>query len=344
MLRIDPIYLTAVRNAKSAADLHELLQNAVRLEHSAIPPYLTAAYSLKPGTSSPIRGLIAGIVKEEMLHMAIAANVLNAIGGRPRIDSPQFIPAYPGPLPMNIGGFQVGLKKFSKELVHDVFMEIEEPEHPIDFPDAVLAAVAFATIGKSYQAIMDKIQELDDGIFAGGDPGRQVVHGAGFLPTQLFAITNVDTATRALGRVVKDGEGTTALPLDEDGRLAHYYVFEEIYRGKELVKDATAPNGYSYSGAALAFDPASIWDIPDNPKAADYPNGSVERGKVDEFNRAHSDVLRLLQQAFDGTPAMISAAVDSMRNLRLVARDVVSKVDSHTGKQLGLTFEFIPAP
>jgi hypothetical protein len=244
MLRIDPSYVAAATSAHSADDLHELLQNAIRLEHATIPPYLTAAYSLKLGINTQIIGIIFSIAREEMLHMAIVANVLNAIGGRPLIDHEEFVPAYPGPLPMGIaGGLQVGLEKFSKYLIHEVFMEIEAPEHPIHFPGA-LATAGFATIGQFYRAIRDKIKELGDSIVT-GDPARQVIRNAGFPPSQLFAIMNVDTATRALERVVKDGEGTTALPLDEDGRLAHYYLFEQIVRGRRLIQGPTAPNGYS---------------------------------------------------------------------------------------------------
>jgi hypothetical protein len=240
------------------------------------------------------------------------------------------------------GGLQVGLKKFSKDLVRDVFMEIEAPENPIHFPAPLFAAVEFATIGEFYRAIIEKIGELGDGIFT-GNIARQVVTGSGFPPQQLFAVTNAATAIQALERVVKDGEGTTALPLDEDGKIAHYYLFEQIFRGRELVTDATAPNGYSYTGPELAFDPADVWNTPDDPKAADYPSGSAERTKVDSFNRAYSDLLRLLQQAFDGAPNKVVAAVNSMRVLRLAAGQVVQMTDPHTGKQLGLTFEYMPA-
>src|SRR3712207_5578172 len=132
MLLIDPTYIAAVRDASNADDLHGLLQSAIQLEHATIPPYLTAAYSLQFGINTGIRNAIANIAEEKMLDMAIMANVLNAVGGRVEFDKPKFCPDYPEPLPMNIGsGMVVGLRKFSKSLVHDVFMAIEEPEHPI---------------------------------------------------------------------------------------------------------------------------------------------------------------------------------------------------------------------
>ena len=36
--------------------------------------------------------LIESVVMEEMLHMVLAANVLNAIGGTPSIGRPGFVP------------------------------------------------------------------------------------------------------------------------------------------------------------------------------------------------------------------------------------------------------------
>lgn len=344
MLTIEPRYVAAARSASSAADLYGLLQDAIRLEHATIPPYLTAAYSLKFGVNTAIRMTIANIAEEEMLHMAIVANVLNAIGGRVELDKPGFVPNYPATLPMNIGsGLVVGLRKFSKGLVHDVFMKIEESENPIHFPSFVTVAAAptFATIGTFYRAVIEKIQELGDAIFT-GDPGRQVIVDAGFPSEQLFAITDVNTAVRALERIVKEGEGTTTLPFDDESEPAHYYRFEEIYRGRELVSDPNAENGFSFTGAEIRFEPADVWDIPDDPKAADYPVGSEERDKVDSFNRAYSDLLRTLQRTFDGDPTQIGDAISAMNLIRRMAKNIVAITDPNTGKQLGLPFEFVP--
>lgn len=344
MLRIDPKFVAAAKSATKAADLHGLLQNAIQLEHATIPPYLAAAYSLKFGTNGTVRSLIADI-SEEMLHMAIVANVLNAIGGRPAMDSPEFIPSYPTRLPMNIGsGLEVGVKKFSKELVRDVFMKIEEPELPIHFPGPELTnamPVEFATIGAFYQAVIDKIKELGDGIFT-GSVSRQVVVDAGFPSQQLFEITNVETAVRGLQWIVKEGEGTSTIPFDDENEPAHYYRFEEIVRGRRLVKNPQAENGYSYTGEELLFDPTGVWDFPDNSKAANYAAGTAERGKVDAFNRTYSDLLRSLQLTFDGNPQQIEQALFLMGRVRRIAADVVATTDPNTGKQLGLTFEYVP--
>ena len=94
------------------------LQNAVELEHATIPPYLYALYSLAPDKNQEIAAIIGSVVVEEMLHMTLASNVLNALGGTPRIGQPGFIPTYPGPLPGGVeGDLTVNLAPFSMNSV-----------------------------------------------------------------------------------------------------------------------------------------------------------------------------------------------------------------------------------
>src|SRR4051794_8440476 len=176
MLKIKPVRITDLASLQSA------LQNAIELEHATIPPYLTAYYTLR-GTSAgglAARRILRSIVMEEMLHMHLACNILNAIGGAPVINGLNFIPNYPGPLPMGIGGADgvvVGIKRYSKATVQNTFMEIEEPENPIHIPVKKMALEAigpsFETIGQFYAAIGAEIKKQGNGIFT-GDPGRQV--------------------------------------------------------------------------------------------------------------------------------------------------------------------------
>ena len=275
MLKIEPAILEQVRSATKASDLYTHLQGAIELEHSTIPPYLTALYSIKKGANREAAAIIRSVVIEEMLHMTIAANTLNAIGGAPEINTSDFIPGYPGTLPMNIhAGFKVGLAPLSRDLISTVFMVIEEPEDPLHFPVhplALEATAGFATIGDFYRAISDKITELGDGIFT-GDPARQVSGVPWFDASELFPIRSRDDAVKALGIIVEQGEGTKTSPLDPQHELAHYYRFAEIFNQRKLVPDNTAPNGFSYSGDPVTLDQAGIWDMVTNPKLTDYPD------------------------------------------------------------------------
>ena len=76
---------------------------------------------------------------------------------------------------------------------------------------------------------------------------------------------------------------------------------------------------------------------------ADYAAGTPERAKVDAFNTAYSNMLRLLQSAFTGHADQIGDAISAMILVSSLARTVARTTVPNTGKQLGLTFEFVPA-
>lgn len=342
MLTVRPEILQKVRSATCAADLHIHLQAAIELEHATIPPYLTALYSIKLGFNVEAAEIIRSVVIEEMLHLTIAANVLNAIGGKPRIHFAKFIPDYPSPLPMDVDdGLIVGLAAVSKDVVHDVFMRIEEPEDPLEFPvaEAVGEGGPYPTIGAFYQAIIQKIQELGEGIFT-GDPARQVVDNTWFSKEELFPIDSVETATNALNIIIEQGEGTPKSPVDPEGDLAHYYRFAEIYHGRRLVKDPSVPEGYSYSGAKVPLDAAGIWDIVDNSKADMYDEGSGARRLVDQFNFSYTNLLNVLQETFNGSPERLNSAFGLMFEVRLQAQKMMAQTYQPLGKQVAPSFQF----
>jgi hypothetical protein len=267
------------------------------------------------------------VVREEMLHMTIAANVLNAIGGHPVINQPDFIPSYPGPLPMNIGDLTVNLAPLSKEVLFDTFMKIEEPEKPIDFPVKSLFAretPSFATIGQFYRAIIEKLQELGPKCIV-GDPCLQVVNHQWFPPDELFSIRTLDDAVRGLELIVQQGEGTEKSPLDPEGDYAHYYRFAEIYYGRRLRPDSTVPEGYSYSGDPIPLDQNDIWDLVENSKASMYPEGSMARFLVDQFNYSYTSLLNSLHETFNGKPNYLNTAIGVMFDLKLQAQKMAEK-------------------
>lgn len=78
--------------------VQNLLQVTLEVEHSVIPLYLSTYYSIIDQTSFEAVTM-RGVVMEEMLHMVSAANAINAIGGAPFLDHPDFIPKYPLVLP-----------------------------------------------------------------------------------------------------------------------------------------------------------------------------------------------------------------------------------------------------
>src|SRR5688572_5620773 len=93
--------------------LRRHLQWAIEVEHSTLPPYLCALYSIKEGSNQEAAEVVHSVFMEEMLHLTMAANLLNAVGGSPQIDTPSLLPRFPTYLPHSNRAFKVPLTKFS---------------------------------------------------------------------------------------------------------------------------------------------------------------------------------------------------------------------------------------
>ncbi|HEX8565204.1 MAG TPA: ferritin-like protein [Pyrinomonadaceae bacterium] len=329
---------------ESIEDLRDAVQQAVELEHSTIPPYLTANFTLNNTGNDDISNLVGSILGEEMLHLSIACNLLTAIGGSPVLNKPPFIPTYPGKLPGAVeSDLTVPLAKFSLDLVENVFMVIEEPENPIHIE---ALAEEQLTIGMFYDKIKTKIQEFGSDIFT-GNPEHQVAFEKFFPKKLLFPITDVKTACRGIDIIVNQGEGTTIDPfVNPDGTMtpepAHYYRFQEIVKGKTLVKDATAPSGYSFSGKPIPFDGTLIPNMRENPKMSDYPVNSVAYVNSKLFNYSYTSLLNSLHRAFNGEPEQINTSMGLMFSVRLYALKLLSLPNpNYPGFTAGPGFEYV---
>lgn len=82
------IYLS-IKKLTSVDDAKSLLQTAVGIEFGTLPPYLYALYSIPLGTNSGSGRLIRSVALQEMTHMCLACNILNALGGSPVIKGQQ---------------------------------------------------------------------------------------------------------------------------------------------------------------------------------------------------------------------------------------------------------------
>jgi Ferritin-like len=345
MIRLKPELLADL--AGSLPGLKRALQNAIELEHATIPPYLYALYSIKPNHNREIVGLIRSIVNQEMLHMSLDCNILNAIGGQPKIDDMAFVPKYPGPLPGAVeSDLIVSLSPFSKQLVHDVFMVIEEPEDPHHYPvlkTAALAAQPQITIGQFYGAIKEQIRELSKkrNIFT-GDPKKQL--RTGFPPLQTLQIDNAASAIDAIDLIVEQGEGTKTSPLDPEHELAHYYRYAEVFYGKKLIPNPHPKPGapeFVYGGHAISFNPAGVWPVIANPCASTYPPGSKAANLNDTFNYAYTNLLSSLQLVFSGQPDRLGPAIELMQSLEAQAA-VMMSYELVPGQTAGPSFEYRP--
>jgi Ferritin-like len=327
----------------AVANVRAALQQAIELEHSTIPPYLYAKFSLVPGKNNEVARIIHSVVVEEMLHMVLAANVLNALGGRPAISKPTFVPAYPGPLPGGVEGqLHVHLRPFSREQL-TTFIEIEEPRHPID--DGPLEGdegVGECTIGEFYNSIAGAITRMGNDAFL-PTPHHQIgpdlVWGA-------VEVCDVESACAALEVIIEQGEGTGTSPIeidnpDGENDFAHYYRFMEIHHGRRLEADPASPHGYSYTGDEVAVDPEGVVALPDDPTSADYPPGSQPQALNDAFNDSYSQLLAVLHHLTNGggTAETFGSSMMLMKKLERQARAMADYTAS-TGDPAGPTFEY----
>ncbi|MBX8529706.1 ferritin-like protein [Pseudomonas cichorii] len=318
----------------------EALQQAVELEHSTIPPYLYALYSLDATKNPEIAAIISSVVVEEMLHMTLASNVMNALGGSPVIDSPGFIPKYPGPLP---GGVQsdltVHLAPFSQKQL-ETFLQIEEPEHALDFK--LLAAQKDLTIGQFYTAIIQAIEQLGDGAFLNPSPNQVGPD----LMRESVVVSNVATARQAIKTIIDQGEGTSLSPLEVVGPgYAHYYRFMQIKKGKRLIATPdggpTPEDKYAYAGDPITLDHTGVYPVKTDP--GPYDPGTVQSFANDNFNYTYTSLLQSLHALFNGDSSQnrMNTAMGLMMSLKGQAKAMMSGIpDPKTFT--GPTFQYQP--
>lgn len=321
------------------------LQKAIQLELSTLPPYLYAAFTIRDGTNEPVRRRISAILIEEMVHMALACNVLNAVGGKPVVADVSVVPTYPGPLPYDIGAedaepFRVSLLPFSPEAMAQA-IHIEEPEDPLVFREAVARGQepTYQTIGQFYGALDQALELLPaDAWFT--TPRNQLTDHP-FFAGELFPVTGYETASQAIERIVSEGEGTTRSPLDFEGELAHYYRFEEIRRDQVLQKDASAPEGFSWGGP-LGVDWSAVVPAISDPAEHDFSGDPVAQAAQDNCDRAFSAMLQEIDRAVNGQPGRLGNAVRAMFDLRLAARKALTTPLAGTEEAAGPSFRFRP--
>jgi CDGSH-type Zn-finger protein len=329
--------------------LREHLQWAIELEHATLPPYLCALYSLDPERNPQAVQVLSSVFAEEMLHLALAANLLNAVGGRPRLDTPQMLPPHPRQLPHCDGSVELSLAPFGPEAL-ETFLRIERPAPP----GAPAQGDGYQTIGQFYDAIGEGLRHLcarlgEREVFR-GDPARQVTavhfrHTAG----RLIAVEDLSSALEALEEIVEQGEGTARGEVwdgDQDifhpGRdeVAHYYRFQELRLGRCYQRGDTPQSGPT--GTELPpLDPAGVHSMRPNPRVADHAPSHEIRLAQEEFNHTYCATLHLLEQAFNGSPKMLAVATGTMYALKAQARALM-RIPDEGGMTAGPTFEYVP--
>jgi hypothetical protein len=322
------------------ANLGDAIQQAIEIEISTIPIYLYTYYSINrsPDQDAISGSLVQALIKkgktlqeasetaldlsaeimvyankagalimsvaiEEMLHMALASNLKQALAGLPQLvgKSPSVWPAcLPGHEPV----FWIDRAKFSLDQLM-TFLKIESPD-PLPDPKLLKAPIPYKTIGLFYQLIKDCINNNE---LPYNKRSPQLIPGKGY-----YAQNNIDTvyydknhkphftnaedsgdlvcvgdktsALQAITFIVDQGEGFPGSPgLNKDGsvncsvivpsefddpskkEISHFEKFAQIYCSYKTLSDKFNQLGIGEIDISKYF----VVNVQTNPSTANYP-------------------------------------------------------------------------
>ena len=219
---------------ESREELVYLLGEACELEHGLLCEYMYAQFSLKRGIDEGIspeqlarlqawETTIIDVVKQEMLHLALATNILTAIGAAPHFERPNF-PILSRWYPPDV---QIALVPFGERALRH-FMFLERPEGmalhdaegfssvggmqplTVDDPQITAGPEEWHTVGHLYRGIESGLAHLvnrfgEAAVFIG--PPKAQATTEVFEWPELTAVTNLASASAAIEIIVEQGEG-----------------------------------------------------------------------------------------------------------------------------------------
>jgi hypothetical protein len=325
----------------SVETLQKYLHTAMQLEHATIPPYLLALYSIHPGTNPDSTQIIRVIAVEEMLHLTLGANLLNAVGGTPDLTAPNFVPFYPAYLPDGEDDFRVHLRPFSKDAI-STFLQIERSDqlasedlagdtkmvrrHGNLFAtlakDPENSDMRYYSIGDFYMEILRGLNYLHErmgsALFPEEGRARQVsseyfYSGGG----KLFEVTDIESARKAINLIIEQGEGYGVKDsiLTQEGELSHDFRFEQIQKNQYYdVKKPDMPG--NPTGPKFEVDWNAVYPAKIDARLSDYQNFPDLLNAAIAFNLSYADFLVFLTRAFNGEPQLLLEAVPKMFLIR----------------------------
>jgi hypothetical protein len=305
-------HVSVARGERDMEWLKGALQTAVELEHSTLPLYLAAMFSLEVQNYTNYN-LIRSVVMEEMVHMAIASNILAALGGTPRIKDLK--PASPGKgLP---GGaepdLEVVLAQLSRRQLKN-FMRLEIPKFllPAEYEDE-----QYSTISSLYDAIAETIEDNADAVKAAmksGGTSNQVGDNIGFTTIDYTEGTDpVEQLHAAINEIIEQGEGSPSKTLHApnfEGEESHYAKFAELFYGAryqlpdppiELTRDSELEffKGYPITWPTVTNVLAVPSDGYAKVLALDPDRADVE-ASLKTFDDKYTEIMTLLDLMWNG--------------------------------------------
>jgi CDGSH-type Zn-finger protein/uncharacterized Fe-S cluster protein YjdI len=305
------------------------LSEAAELEHGLMCCYLYAAFSIgrrceqrhpaeQAAAIARWRAELTDIACDEMVHLALVSNLLNAIGAAPHLIRPNF-PVSPGYHP---AGIRVSLAPFCLATIQH-FVYLERPDDVIEREGAGFTGRSYARIGhagrlvpsgQDYETLGDLYRWIRDGfahlvemhgeagVFC-GDPRLQVTSSEIGLP-RVNAVVDLASAQHAIDTIVTQGEGAPRCPGH-----SHYSRFSAIRR--ELEQILTADPSFAPT-AGIAHNP--VMRPPANPEGLVWIDAEPAASVLDVANAVYAFILRSLGVLYSPV-----ALIDEARALALEA-------------------------
>ncbi len=280
--------------------LEDMLQNALIIEFFTIPPYLTALYSIKDKTSQAYQ-TIRSVVLEEMLHLNLACNLMNSIGGTPKLVGK--ILNYPHHMPCQVaGGVYVQLMAASTGLMEETFMTIEKPA-PLDTRGEDNNS---QTIGQFYEAIKKEFEKLPQDFPYKTELQRTNLYfGSG--GGKAILVKSLDTAIEAINQIMQQGEG--AVPPNREyqpdqrwGTYNYYGLRSDETYGPILGTPLDMSHFFKFKDLADGTIPiGETYPMLPNPSVEKFKNQWAQR-LAEVFNDCYGLLVRALQETFGPSP------------------------------------------
>ena len=280
--------------------LRDHLQTAIEIEWSTIPPYLCALWSSGDVANRLAATCLREVVMEEMLHLTLVVNILNALDRAPSI-GPGTVPTYPGPLLHSDRSFEVSLLPFCPEAL-ETFRRIEHP--------ALIGAPPSPTAGRRSPSSMRRSRDAVDRIGAqpgvwSGDPARQEPSGQYYGGGgEVIEVDGRDAALKAIDLIIEEGEGFAGSITDgghllgepEEPRTTS--ASTSSARGRRYVRGDKPSHP---TGAPMLLDYDAVAPMRPNPRPEDYPPGSELRAMTEECDATYARLLGRLETASPAT-------------------------------------------
>jgi hypothetical protein len=358
-------------------ELQNRLQDAIKFEFSTIPAYLYMIWSINIDTNSAgearlkevqdIEGQLVDIVKDEMLHMSLCCNMLKAIGGNPDVIGAA--PKYPHGFSGGIhAGVEAKLLHYSKAALEQ-FLLVEYPKKgPFEKTYDGEPAARPLTVGAFYDEIWQGFLNVNPPI-SNIDAQHELFGVGGEENENLTIVTTIgsrhgqaingEVKFAIFEQITRQGEGSGQEPREYSsggGDQSHYYGLAELHRGHRLVEVWHYPPTYSYTGAAVeilatevykAAEPVAWHNVarPISPATRVGVKQNIAQ-QMDEFNTIYSEMIRSLNNAWNGgNKKDLYMALGTMvgeleKRAKALMQEPIS--DDPAGRTYGPEFFYVP--